>query len=172
MATVNLSDYKPLQINDAGSFRIGIVVSEWNDFVTYNLRDGALETLKMEGVKEENIQICKVPGAFELNYASMQLCKERKFDSVIAIGCVIRGETPHFDYVCSAVAQGIKDCNILTDVPTIFCVLTDDTKEQSIARSGGNLGNKGIEAAVTALQMIDFKRNLSKKKGNIGFGNL
>ena len=172
MATVNLSDYKPLQINDAGSFRIGIVVSEWNDFVTYNLRDGALETLKMEGVKEENIQIFKVPGAFELNYASMQLCKERKFDAVIAIGCVIRGETPHFDYVCSAVAQGIKDCNILTDVPTIFCVLTDNTKEQSIARSGGNLGNKGIEAAVTALQMIDFKRNLSKKKGNIGFGNL
>lgn len=172
MATVNLSDYKPLQINDAGSFRIGIVVSEWNDFVTYNLRDGALETLKMEGVKEENIQIFKVPGAFELNYASMQLCKERKFDAVIAIGCVIRGETPHFDYVCSAVAQGIKDCNVLTDVPTIFCVLTDDTKEQSIARSGGNLGNKGIEAAVTALQMIDFKRNLSKKKGNIGFGNL
>ena len=172
MATVNLSDYKPLQINDAGSFRIGIVVSEWNDFVTYNLRDGALETLKMEGVKEENIQIFKVPGAFELNYASMQLCKERKFDAVIAIGCVIRGETPHFDYVCSAVAQGIKDCNILSDVPTIFCVLTDDTKEQSIARSGGNLGNKGIEAAVTALQMIDFKRNLSKKKGNIGFGNL
>ena len=172
MATVNLSDYKPLQINDAGSFRIGIVVSEWNDFVTYNLRDGALETLKMEGVKEENIQIFKVPGAFELNYASMQLCKERKFDAVIAIGCVIRGETPHFDYVCSAVAQGIKDCNILTDVPTIFCVLTDDTKEQSIARSGGNLGNKGIEAAVTALQMIDFKRNISEKKGNIGFGNL
>lgn len=170
MATVNLSDYKPLQINDAGSFRIGIVVSEWNDFVTYNLRDGALETLKMEGVKEENIQIFKVPGAFELNYASMQLCKERKFDAVIAIGCVIRGETPHFDYVCSAVAQGIKDCNILTDVPTIFCVLTDDTKEQSIARSGGNLGNKGIEAAVTALQMIDFKRKISEKKGNIGFG--
>ena len=172
MATVNLSDYKPLQINDAGSFRIGIVVSEWNDFVTYNLRDGALDTLKMEGVKEENIQIFKVPGAFELNYASMQLCKERKFDAVIAIGCVIRGETPHFDYVCSAVAQGIKDCNVLTDVPTIFCVLTDDTKEQSIARSGGNLGNKGIEAAVTALQMIDFKRNISEKKGNIGFGNL
>lgn len=172
MATVNLSDYKPLQINDAGSFRIGIVVSEWNDFVTYNLRDGALDILKTEGVKEENIQIFKVPGAFELNYASMQLCKERKFDAVIAIGCVIRGETPHFDYVCSAVAQGIKDCNVLTDVPTIFCVLTDDTKEQSIARSGGNLGNKGIEAAVTALQMIDFKRKISEKKGNIGFGNL
>ena len=172
MATVNLSDYKPLQINDAGSFRIGIVYSEWNDFVTHNLRDGAVEVLKKEDVKEENISVFKVPGAFELNYASMQLCKEGKFDAVIAIGCVIRGETPHFDYVCSAVAQGIKDCNILTDIPTIFCLLTDDNKEQSIARSGGSLGNKGIEAAVTALQMIDFKRNLSEKKGNIGFGNL
>ena len=171
MATVNLSDYKPLQINDAGSFRIGIVVSEWNDFVTHNLRDGALEVLKTEGVKDENIKIFSFPGAFELNYASMQLCKERKFDAVIAIGCVIRGETPHFDYVCSAVAQGIKDCNILTDVPTIFCLLTDDNNEQSIARSGGSLGNKGVEAAVTALQMIDFKKKLSEKKGSIGFGN-
>ena len=169
MATVNLSDYKPLQISDAGSFRIGIVVSEWNDFVTHNLRDGALEVLKAEGVIAENINVFKVPGAFELNYASMQLCKERKFDAVIAIGCVIRGETPHFDYVCSAVAQGIKDCNILTDTPTIFCLLTDDTKEQSIARSGGIHGNKGVEAAITALQMIDFRRNLSSKPGNIGF---
>ena len=171
MATVNLSDYKPLKIDDAGSFRIGIVVSEWNDFVTHNLRDGALEVLKTEGVKDENIKIFSVPGAFELNYASMQLCKERKFDAVIAIGCVIRGETPHFDYVCSAVSQGIKDCNILTDVPTIFCLLTDDNNEQSIARSGGSLGNKGVEAAVTALQMIDFKKKLSEKKGSIGFGN-
>ncbi|MDP2455015.1 MULTISPECIES: 6,7-dimethyl-8-ribityllumazine synthase [unclassified Kaistella] len=160
MATVNLSDYQPLQINDAGSFRIGIVVSEWNDFVTYNLRDGALEVLKKEGVKEENIKIFKVPGAFELNFATMQLCKTEYFDAVIAIGCVIRGETAHFDYVCSAVSQGIKDCNILTNVPAIFCLLTDDTKEQSIARSGGALGNKGVEAGVTALHMIDFKRNL------------
>ena len=171
MATVNLSEYKPLQLTDAGSFRIGIVVSEWNGFVTHNLRDGALETLKKEGVLEENIQLFSVPGAFELNYASMQLCKERTFDAVISIGCVIRGETPHFDYVCSAVAQGIKDCNILTDTPTIFCLLTDDNKEQSIARSGGDLGNKGVEAAATALQMIDFKRKLSVKKGHIGFGS-
>ena len=160
MATVNLSDYKPFQITNADGFTIGIVVSEWNDFVTFNLRDGAVEVLKKEGVKEENIKIFKVPGAFELNYASMQLCKTGYFDAVIAIGCVIRGETPHFDYVCSAVAQGIKDCNVLTDVPTIFCLLTDDTKEQSIARSGGSHGNKGVEAAVTALQMIEFKRDL------------
>ncbi len=170
MATVNLSDYTPLHIANADEFNIGIVFSEWNSFVTHNLRDACLETLQKEGVKSENIRTFQVPGAFELNYACMQLCKENKYDAVIAIGNVIRGETPHFDYVCSAVAQGIKDCNILTNVPTIFCVLTDDTKEQSLARSGGNLGNKGVEAAATALQMIDFKKNLSAKKGSIGFG--
>ncbi|WP_407403813.1 6,7-dimethyl-8-ribityllumazine synthase [Chryseobacterium sp.] len=171
MATVNLSDYKPLHITNAEDFSIGIVFAEWNDFVTYNLRDAAIEILVKEGVKNENITLFSVPGAFELSYASMQLCKERKFDAIISIGCVIRGETPHFEFVCSAVAQGIKDCNILTDTPTIFCVLTDDKKEHSIARSGGDLGNKGVEAAVTALQMIDFKRKLSTKKENIGFGN-
>ena len=169
MATVNLSDYKPLQIDDAGSVRIGIVVSEWNDFITHNLRDGALEVLHHEGVNPENITVFSVPGAFELNFGAMQLCKEGRYDAVIAMGCVIRGETPHFDYVCSAVAQGIKDCNILTDVPTIFCLLTDDTKEQSIARSGGIHGNKGVEAAVTALQMISFKKKLSGKHNSIGF---
>lgn len=162
MATVNLSDYRPLKINNASSFRIGIVVSEWNDFVTYNLRDGAIEVLKKEGIPIDNISVFPVPGAFELSYASMQLCKQGNFDAVIAIGCVIRGETSHFDYVCSAVAQGIKDCNLLTDVPTVFCLLTDDTKEQSIARSGGALGNKGIESAVTALKMIVFKQKLDR----------
>lgn len=160
MATVNLSEYKPLNITNAEEFSIGIVFSEWNSFVTHNLRDAALEILEKEGVKKENVKVYKVPGAFELSYASMQLCKQQKYDAIIAIGSVIRGETPHFEYVCSAVAQGIKDCNILTDTPVIFCVLTDDNKEQSIARSGGDLGNKGVEAAVTALQMINFKKNI------------
>lgn len=170
MATVNLSEYRPLQISGAGDFNIGIVVSEWNGFVTNNLRDAAIEILQHEGVKPENINVFPVPGAFELSYASMQLCKERSFDALIAVGCVIRGETPHFEYVCSAVAQGIKDCNVLTDTPVIFCVLTDDTQEQSVARSGGTLGNKGVEAAVTALQMIDFRKKLTQKPGHIGFG--
>lgn len=155
MATVNLSDYKSLNITNADEYNIGIVVSEWNDFVTHNLRDAAVEVLKKEGVLSENITVRKVPGAFELNFGAMQMCKSKKYDAVIAIGCVIRGETPHFEFVCSAVAQGIKDCNILTDVPAIFCLLTDDTKEQSLARSGGDLGNKGVEAAVTALQMAN-----------------
>ena len=113
-----------------------------------------------EGVKEENIEVYYVPGAFELSFATMKLCKSGKFDVVIAIGCVIRGETSHFDYVCSGVAQGIKDCNVLTNTPAVFCVLTDDNKEQSIARSGGGLGNKGIEAGITALKMIGFNKSI------------
>lgn len=160
MATVNLSDYTPLNIPNADEYSIGIVVSEWNDFITFNLRDGAIDTLTKEGIKKEKIKLFYVPGAFELNFAAMQLCKSKKFAAVIAIGCVIRGETPHFDFVCSAVAHGIKDCNIQTSTPTIFCLLTDDTKEQSIARSGGALGNKGVEAAVTALKMIQFNNKV------------
>ncbi len=160
MATVDLSNYKPLSISDADDFSIGIVVSEWNDFITFPLRDGAIEVLTKEGVSREKLTVFYVPGAFELTYASMQLAKSGKYDAIIAIGCVIRGETSHFDYVCSSVSQGLKDCNVLTDIPTIFCVLTDDTKEQSIARSGGIHGNKGIESGVTALKMIDFKRKL------------
>lgn len=162
MATVNLSEYKPLHITNADDFTIGVVVSEWNDFVTFNLRDGAVEVLQKEGVKPENIKVFYVPGAFELSYASMQLAKSKKYDAIIAIGNVIRGETSHFDYVCSGVTHGIKDCNTLTDTPTIFCVLTDDNKEQSIARSGGKHGNKGVEAGVTALKMIQFKKEINK----------
>jgi len=162
MATTDLSAYKPLHITNADEMIIGIVFSEWNDFVTHNLRDGAIETLKKEGLKENNIHVFPVPGAFELSYASMQLAKTGKYDAVIAIGCVIRGETAHFDYVCSGVTQGITNINLMTDTPAIFCLLTDDNKEQSIARSGGVLGNKGIEAAVTALEMVEFKKNLSK----------
>lgn len=160
MATVNLSNYQPLHLSDADGISIGIVVAEWNSFITHNLRDGALEILEKEGVKKQNIEVFSVPGAFELSYASKRLCESKRFDAVIAIGCVIRGETPHFDFVCSAVAQGITDCNILTQTPAVFCVLTDDTKEQSLARSGGNLGNKGVEAAVTALEMVRFQRLL------------
>lgn len=158
MATTDLSAYKPLHITNADEMIIGIVFSEWNDFVTHNLRDGAIETLKKEGLKENNIHVFPVPGAFELSYASMQLAKTGKYDAVIAIGCVIRGETAHFDYVCSGVTQGITNINLITDTPAIFCLLTDDNKEQSIARSGGTLGNKGIEAAVTAMEMVEFKR--------------
>lgn len=160
MATINLSEYKELNISNIETFKVAIVVAEWNAFITENLLKGCEETLLKEGVKQENIKIVRVPGAFELSYASMQLCKSQKYDAVVAIGCVIRGETAHFDFVCSGVTQGITLCNTQTDTPTIFCLLTDDYKEQSIARSGGSLGNKGIEAGVTALKMIDFRRQM------------
>lgn len=160
MATINLSKYKELNISNIETFKVAIVVAEWNAFITENLLKGCEETLLKEGVKQENIKIVRVPGAFELSYASMQLCKSQKYDAVVAIGCVIRGETAHFDFVCSGVTQGITLCNTQTDTPTIFCLLTDDHKEQSIARSGGSLGNKGIEAGVTALKMIDLRRQM------------
>lgn len=160
MATINLSEYKELNISNIETFKVAIVVAEWNVFITENLLKGCEETLLKEGVKQENIKIVRVPGAFELSYASMQLCKSQKYDAVVAIGCVIRGETAHFDFVCSGVTQGITLCNTQTDTPTIFCLLTDDHKEQSIARSGGSLGNKGIEAGVTALKMIDLRRQM------------
>lgn len=160
MATINLSEYKELNISNIETFKVAIVVAEWNAFITENLLKGCEETLLKEGVKQENIKIVRVPGAFELSYASMQLCKSQKYDAVVAIGCVIRGETAHFDFVCSGVTQGITLCNTQTDIPTIFCLLTDDYKEQSIARSGGSLGNKGIEAGVTALKMIDLRRQM------------
>lgn len=160
MATINLSEYKELNISNIETFKVAIVVADWNAFITENLLKGCEETLLKEGVKQENIKIVRVPGAFELSYASMQLCKSQKYDAVVAIGCVIRGETAHFDFVCSGVTQGITLCNTQTDTPTIFCLLTDDYKEQSIARSGGSLGNKGIEAGVTALKMIDLRRQM------------
>ena len=160
MATINLSEYQELNISNIETFKVAIVVAEWNAFITENLLKGCEETLLKEGVKQENINIVRVPGAFELSYASMQLCKSQKYDAVVAIGCVIRGETSHFDFVCSGVTQGITLCNTQTDTPTIFCLLTDDYKEQSIARSGGSLGNKGIEAGVTALKMIDLRRQM------------
>lgn len=157
MATTNLSDYQNLNIQNAGELSIGIIVSDWNDFATHGMLQGAVETLTKEGVPKDHIHIHHVPGAFELSYASAQACKSKKYDAVISIGCVIRGETSHFDFVCHGVTQGITECNILYDIPVIFCVLTDDTKEQSIARSGGKLGNKGVEAAVTALHMTQLK---------------
>ena len=160
MATINLSEYKELNISNIETFKVAIVVAEWNAFITENLLKGCEETLLKEGVKQENIKIVRVPGAFELSYASMQLCKSQKYDAVVAIGCVIRGETSHFDFVCSGVTQGITLCNTQTDTTTMFCLLTDDHKEQSIARSGGSLGNKGIEAGVTALKMIDLRRQM------------
>lgn len=158
MSSKDLSTYSlPKNINTE-AFRFGIIVSEWNEEITQNLLKGAQDTLLENGVKPDNIRIDYVPGSFELIYGTHNLCKDDIFDAVIAIGCVIRGETPHFDYVCQAVSLGLKDINILTKTPAIFCVLTDDTLQQSIDRSGGKYGNKGVEAAVAAIKMAVFRK--------------
>ena len=155
MATTNLSIYDKTTIPNANHLRFGIVVSEWNSDITENLKTGAVKTLLDCGAKEENIISWKVPGSFELIYGAKK-AQQQKPDAVIAIGSLIQGETQHFDFVCQAVSQGIKDLNVQSDVPVIFCVLTDNTLEQAQDRSGGRHGNKGVEAAVAALQMANL----------------
>jgi len=159
MATTNLSAYDKNTIPNAKGFRFGIVVSEWNSDITDNLRKGAFDTLIEHGALEDNITTLQVPGSFELIFGCKQLIKSKKLDAVIAIGNVIQGETKHFDFVCEAVSHGIKDINFQLDTPTIFCVLTDNTKQQSIDRSGGKHGNKGIESAIAAIKMAQLRAN-------------
>ena len=152
-ANTNLSVYDKATIPDAKDYRIGIVVSEWNSKITEGLYNGALAALLDCGAQEENIIRWNVPGSFELTFGSKKMISTQKVDAVIAIGSVIKGETKHFDFVCSATAQGIKDLNIQTNTPVIFCVLTDNTLQQAIDRSGGKHGNKGTEAAIAAIKM-------------------
>lgn len=162
MATTNLSEYDLDRVPSGASAKVGIVVSEWNEKITKGLCNGAISTLLRHDVIEDNIDITFVPGAFELPLASQWLLETNKYDAVIAIGCVIQGETKHFDFVCSGVTQGITELNLKYNTPVIFCVLTDNNEEQSISRSGGLLGNKGDEAAVTALKMIDIKKKIKR----------
>ncbi len=162
MATVekNLSSFDATTLPDAASMRIGIVVSEWNDDITENLLNGAVEVLHQAGIKEHNLRVIRVPGSFELPLGAALLLQNDKVNGVVALGSVIRGETSHFDYVCQAVAQGIKDVSLKFMKPVIFGVLTDDNKQQSIDRSGGKHGNKGTEAAVACLKMVYLQRGL------------
>ena len=152
----NLSQYNKNSLPDASGMRIGLVVSEWNSQITEALFQGAREALLDCGVVSGNILRWNVPGSFELTYGCRQMILKESPDAVIAIGSVIRGETAHFDFVCSATAQGIKELNLREDSPVIFCVLTDDTMEQARDRSGGRHGNKGTEAAIAALKMADL----------------
>ncbi|MCD7898365.1 MAG: 6,7-dimethyl-8-ribityllumazine synthase [Bacteroides sp.] len=156
MATVNLSDYDFSSVPNAEEMKFGIIVSEWNFTITGKLLEGAVETLKKHGAKEENIQIKTVPGSFELTFAANQMVEYTEVDAVIVLGCVIKGETPHFDYVCMGVTQGITQINVTNDIPVIFGLLTTNDMQQAVDRSGGKLGNKGDECAVTAIKMVDF----------------
>jgi len=160
MATVNnnLSNYDINSIPDASKMVFGIVVSEWNKQITKGLLNGAHNTLLKHGVKEENITINFVPGAFELPLGAQILFEKTTIDAVICLGSVIQGETKHFDFVCQGAAMGIKDVALKYNKPTIFGVLTDNNEQQAIDRSGGKHGNKGDEAAVTAIKMVAFQQ--------------
>ncbi|WP_107038126.1 6,7-dimethyl-8-ribityllumazine synthase [Brumimicrobium mesophilum] len=162
MATVNknLSHYDKDSIPNGADFNIGIVVSEWNESITFNLLKGAKEALLENGVKEENIHVHYAPGSFELPLASQWLLEKEDIDGVVAIGSVIQGDTKHFDFVCDATAQGVKDVGLKYNKPAIFCVLTDNTMQQAIDRSGGIHGNKGIEAAIACIKMVHLKKSI------------
>ncbi len=156
----NLSQYDKNTIPNTKGLRFGIVVSEWNDNITSGLYNGALQALLENNVPQEDIVTWYVPGSFELVYGSKKMIQTQNIDAVIAIGSVIQGETKHFDFVCEAVSQGIKDLNVQTDVPVVFCVLTDNTMQQAIDRSGGKHGNKGTEAAIVAIRMAYLKTSV------------
>ena len=156
----NLSDYDKKNISNGADYKIGIVVSEWNEAITSKLMEGAINTFKENGVTDQNLLIKSVPGAFELPLGAQSLLEFNKLDGVIAIGTVIQGETKHFDYVCSGASQGIMTVMLNYNTPISFCVLTDNTMQQSIDRSGGKHGNKGIECAVSLLKMIELQKSL------------
>ena len=161
-ANKNLSEYDKNTIPNAADFVFGIVVSQWNESITEGLFNGAYSALIDCGAKPENITRWSVPGSFELIYGASRMLETGNYDAVITIGCVIKGETMHFEFVCEGVTQGIKDLNVKGDVPVIFCVLTDNTMELSIERSGGAHGNKGTDAGITAIKMAALRQNSKK----------
>lgn len=146
----------PANLPDALAFKFGIVVSEWNEEITGALLNGALDALQKAGTKKENIIIKYVPGSFELTAGASYLLNKEGFDAIICLGCVIQGETRHFDFICSAVAHGITQLEIQYNKPVIFGVLTPNTMLQALERAGGVYGNKGFEAGITAIKMADF----------------
>ncbi len=164
MATVNLSAYDKNTIPSAEDIRVGIAVSRWNTEITEGLYNGAAQTLFDLGAKKENVFRVDVPGSFELIYAASAMQASGRFDAVIVLGSVIRGETPHFEYICSSVADAIASLNVRGGrknmAPVIFGVLTDNNIDQARARSGGALGNKGVECAVDAVQMAALRKNM------------
>lgn len=146
---------------NASGFRFAIVASRWNDFLTSKLIDGAVDALSCAGADESDVEIFMVPGSFELPLAALKAAQSGKFDAVIAIGVVIRGETPHFDFVAGEAAKGVNQAGLQTGVPVMFGVVTTDTVEQAINRSGVKAGNKGYEAAMAAIEIANLYREMS-----------
>ena len=152
----NLSEYSNKNTGGVENKQFGIVVAEWNETITDALLEGAIETLLEQQVNRDNIKIHYVPGSFELSLGAQILAQKETIDAVIALGCVIQGETRHFDFICDAVANGITNVGLKYNKPVIFGVLTTDTMQQALDRAGGKHGNKGEEAAITAVKMLQF----------------
>lgn len=160
MATANKNSAPDGPLPKVDGMTVGIVVAEWNGHITSALLDGALDTFRREGFDDDQIKVFHVPGAVELTFGASQLIESSAFDAVIVFGCVIRGGTPHFDYVCQSVTQGVTSLNADCDVPVIFGVLTVDTEQDALDRAGGCLGNKGAEAAEAAIKMYAFTQEV------------
>ncbi len=157
----NLSDNQIRKYKGTSKWRIGILTADWNPEVTHALRDAAIKTLLQAGIKENNIMSYPVPGSFELIKGAKWMAEKSDVDAVICLGCIIQGETRHFDFVASGVTDGIRDLNIRQDVPIIFGVLTTNNQQQAVDRAGGIYGNKGDEAAAAALNMIQLNQDIS-----------
>ncbi|OYT10910.1 MAG: 6,7-dimethyl-8-ribityllumazine synthase [Bacteroidetes bacterium 4572_112] len=158
----NLSDYKETALNIVGA-KIGILISEWNDGITNAMAQGAIDTMIKNGIAEDDIYVRYVPGTFELAYAAQQMSQYKPVNAVICIGCVIQGETRHFDFISQASANAVANVAINNDIPVIFGVLTTDNLQQAQDRAGGKHGNKGIEAGITAIKMISMERDMQNE---------
>ena len=169
-ALKNLSKYDESKLPSAEKMSFGIVVADWNEHITHALYEGAYDTLIKHGAQEDNIHTIQVPGAFELTGGAAMLAAKHQVDAVICLGCVIKGETSHNDYINQAVGMGLTNLSIATAKPFIFGLLTPNDEQQALDRAGGKYGNKGVEAGVTAIRMAALKENLGKTKKRIGFG--
>ena len=165
MKKTNLSEHNAAEVPSGKGFRIGIVAAEWNSEITHPMAQGAYDTLMQYGVTADDIRVVHVPGSYELTTAAdLMLRNDSHLDAVICIGCVIQGETRHFDFICEAVSQGLTNVSLKHEKPVIFSLLTTNDMHQAQDRSGGKHGNKGIEGAVTALKMVQLQHDLEHNK--------
>ncbi len=168
-ALKNLSTYNEADLSSAEEMSFGIVLADWNETITHKLYEGCYDTLIKHGAKEENIHTIQVPGTFELPTGARMLAQNKDIDGFICIGCVIKGETSHNEYINQSVAQGLVNLGVMSGKPFIFGVLTPNDQQQAIDRAGGKYGNKGVEAAVTAMRMVAIGKELKKEGRKIGF---